>query len=417
MDLNFGTFQISLLLVLSVFTTCNAQTKSTATTLIGDQCNDCEALWEYNPKTLSAIDSLPLYDTSEPKLKITGKVSPGVLVTAPDMSIARAAHTATALPDGRVLVAGGFFEEGSVHGAEIYNAEAARFTPLPPMIATRHSHTATLLPDGRVLLVGGYGDGASTLGTAEVFDPATNLFTATGSLLAPRAGHVAVLLENGKVLIVGGVGPGWEFLSSAELYDPASGEFTSTGGMTVARESHVAVRLLDGRVLIVGGHRGRRANITLYTSAEIYDPATEVFEHVGDMHHRRHKHDGVLLQDGQVLITGGSDERDGRGMYNSAELFDPATLTFTEIQPMQIARHKHVGSSLMLPSGLVLIAGGAPQAEIYDPQNRRFVLVPDDARMAGQFSAVAPLKSGGAIITGGYGNRGGPRSSAWLYQP
>lgn len=120
------------------------------------------------------------------------------LVPAPAMSTARAAHTATVLPDGRVLVAGGFVENGSARGAEIYDAGAGRCAPLPPMIVTRHSHSATLLPDGRVLLAGGYGEGSTTLATAEVFDPATNSFAATGSLLAARSGHVAVLLENGS---------------------------------------------------------------------------------------------------------------------------------------------------------------------------------------------------------------------------
>lgn len=343
--------------------------------------------------------------------------SHGLLVAAPEMSIARFAHTATALPDGRVLVAGGFVQQGSAQGAEVYHPGNGRFSPLPPMTVTRHSHTATLLRDGRVLIVGGYGAGTTTLATAELFDPATNSFVSTGSLVAARAGQVAVLLQNGKVLVAGGLGPGWSFLSSAELYDPSTGRFTPTGSMTVARESHVGVRLLDGRALIVGGHRDRRANITLYASAEIYDPARGTFSHAGDMSIRRHKHDAVLLPDGQVLITGGSDERDDRGVYDSSELFDPKTGAFSAGPPMKLGRYKHAGSSVLLPSGLILIAGGAPQAETYDPRDRSFSLVAGEARMAGQFSAAAQLNTGGALISGGYGNGGGARSSAWLYRP
>ena len=346
-----------------------------------------------------------------------GQLPHGLLVTAPAMSASRAVHTATALPDGRVLVAGGFVERVSALGAEIYDPGAGRFSPLPPMITNRHSHTATLLRDGRVLIAGGYGEGTTTHATAEIFDPVTNSFAPTGPLLAARVGHVAVLLEDGKVVIVGGLGPGWEFLSSAELYDPATGRFSSTGSMTVPRESHVAVRLKDGRVLVAGGHRGRRADITLYASAETYDPASGVFTRVGDMRIRRHKHDAVLLPDGQVLITGGSDERDDRGVYDSSELFDPKTGTFTSGPLMRLGRYKHAGNCLVLRSGLVLIAGGAPQAETYDPRNHAFALVPGEPRMAGQFSAAALLKSGGALITGGYGNGGGARSSAWLYRP
>lgn len=345
------------------------------------------------------------------------RLSHGVLVPAPAMSVARAAHTATALPDGRVLVAGGFVEKGSARAAEVWSVDAGRFTALPPMVATRHSHTATLLPDGRVLIAGGSGEGATTLAAAEIFDPATNSFASTGPLLAARANHIAVLLDDGKVLIAGGVGPGWDFLSSAELYDPATGRFLSTGNMSVARESHVGVRLLDGRVLIVGGHRGRRADITIHASAELYDTSMGVFTRAGDMRTRRHKHDAVLLPDGHVLVTAGSDERDERGMYDSSELFDPKMATFIAGPQMKLARHKHAGTSLVLPNGLVLISGGAPQAEVYDPHARTFAVVAGAARMAGQFSAVAPLTGGRALITGGYGNGGGPRSSTWLYWP
>jgi hypothetical protein len=285
------------------------------------------------------------------------------------------------------------------------------------MITARHSHTATLLPDGKVLIAGGYGERTATLAAAEVFDPTKNTFAPTGSLQAARSGHVAVLLKNGKVLVAGGVGPGWDFLSSAELYDPATGVFSPTGGMTVERESHVAVELPDGRVLIVGGHRGRREDITLYASAELYDPERGLFRRVGDMRIRRHKHDAVLLPDGRVLITGGSDELHDRDAFNSSELFDPNTGAFSPGPMMKLGRYKHAGSTIVLQSGLVLIAGGAPQAETYDPRSRSFTLVAGEARLAGQFSAVAQLKGGEVLITGGYGSGGGPRSSAWLYRP
>lgn len=341
----------------------------------------------------------------------------GTLVSTADMQVSRAAHTATALSDGRVLVAGGFIEKGSSKGAEVYQPGTGRFAPLPPMVTTRHSHTATLLPDGKVLIAGGYGEGSVTLAAAEVFDPETNTFSPTGSLLAARADHIAIPLKNGKVLIAGGLGPGWTFLASAEVYDPVAGRFSPTGSMTMPRESHAAVRLPDGRVLIVGGHNGQRRSLTLLAAAEIYDPATGAFGRAGAMGIPRHKHDAVLLPTGQVLITGGADDRDDRGVYNSTELFDPKTGMFVAGPVMKLGRYKHEGSSVLLPSGLVLISGGAPQAETYDTASRSFALVPGEPRMAGQFCAVALLRGGGALITGGYGNGTGPRSSAWLYRP
>jgi Kelch motif/Galactose oxidase, central domain len=346
----------------------------------------------------------------------------GAVAATSAMSAARAAHTATTLRDGRVLVAGGFTnEENAVSGAELFDPARARFTALPRMRTLRHSHTATLLTDGTVLLVGGYTVGSSVLAAAELFDPATNRFTPTGSLGAARAGHVAVALPNGKVLIAGGVGPAWSFLSSAEIYDPATGRFAPTGSMTIARESHAAVLLQSGQVLVVGGHQGRRAGITLYTSAERYDVASGTFRKVGDMRVRRHKHDAVLLRDGRVLITGGTDERDMDGIYNSTELFDPASATFTMGPVMLRPRYKHNGSAVLLTDGTVLIAGGARQAETFDPRAGAragaFALVPGSSPMAGQFSAVAPLAGGGVLITGGYGGGTGPRTSAWVYRP
>lgn len=342
----------------------------------------------------------------------------GAVVPTAAMSLARYAHTATTLPDGRVLVLGGFTSEvQAVHSAEVYDPAAGRFRPLPRMITVRHSHTATVLPDGNVLIAGGYATGSTTVAHAELFDPRTNTFTPTGPLRAARAGHIAVLLTNGKVLIAGGVGPEWSFLSSAELYDPATGRFTPISDMTVARESHAAVRLRDGRVLIVGGHRGRRADMILYASAEVFDPADNRFRRVGDMQTRRHKHDAVVLADGRVLVTGGSDERDDQGAYRSTEVFDPARETFSAGLALARPRYKHNGSAVLLPTGAVLIAGGANEAEVYDPRAGTTAVVAGTSRLSGQFSAVAMTRAGHVLITGGYGSGQGPQSSAWVYRP
>lgn len=342
----------------------------------------------------------------------------GTLVQAGAMHSARAAHTATALPDGRVLLAGGLTDqENTSAGAEVYDPTAETFTPTGPMRTPRQSHTATLLPDGKVLLAGGYDARGTYLSSAEIYDPASDRFAPAGTMQSARAGHVAVRLPDGRVLLAGGVGTDWTFLSSAELYDPATGMFTPTGSMSLPRESHAAVRLADGRVLVIGGHRGRRANIELYTSAEVYDPATGTFSPAGDMATRRHKHDAVLLPDGRVLITGGTDERDYDGRYTSAEIFDPQTGASSPTGPMHLPRYKHAGTSVVLPGGRVLLAGGAPEAEVYDLEAGAFLLVGGEARMVGQFSAAAPLSDGRVLVTGGYGEGQGPQASAWLYLP
>lgn len=361
--------------------------------------------------SVAAITSLP----ADPVAR--AGVPARVQAIAP-MAIERAGHSATQLPNGQVLIVGGFTAtDQRLVSAELFDARSERFTAVPGLRTPRHSHTATLLPNGKVLIAGGYTAAGASLHTAELFDPATRTFTTTGALNTARAGHVAALLPNGQLLLAGGVGTGWTFLTSSELYNPATGQFTPTGDMRVPRESHIAVALRDGRVLIVGGHRGRRANITLYATAEVYHHTTGRFTAVGSMSVRRHKHDAVLLSDGRVLVTGGADERDDRGSYTSTELFDPASNRFTPSTPLALARYKHQGTSVVLPSGQVLLTGGAKQAELFDVAAGHSTLVPGDVPLAGSFSAAALLPSGGVLITGGYGNDMGPRAAAWIYRP
>jgi len=134
------------------------------------------------------------------------------------------------------------------------------------MTTARASHTATLLPGGKVLIVGG-SDASSTLATAELYDPVAGTFTATGTMATARCWHTATLLPSGQVLIAGGTGDAGS-LASAELYDPPLGTFTATGNMTATRETFTATLLSSGEVLIAGG-LGSSGNLA---SAELYDP-------------------------------------------------------------------------------------------------------------------------------------------------
>jgi hypothetical protein len=349
-----------------------------------------------------------------------GSASPGAdtLRVMAAMLQPRAAHTMTPVRDGNVLILGGFTgDESQVAGAEIFLGTTDRFQSIGAPRVLRHSHTATRLNDGRVLIAGGYGEGNRYLDAAELYDPATRTFTLVGRMTVARADHEAVLLDDGRVLIVGGAGTGWTFLASAELFDPRTGTFTATGSMGEARESHVTAKLPGGRVLVAGGHRGRGSALQLLRTAEIYDVATGRFRPTGAMITRRHKHDAVALPDGQVLVLGGADERDDQGVYRSVELFDPTIERFRGGRPMLLGRYKHRGTSFVVGGGMVLLAGGAPQAELYDPITGASALIGGTARMAGQFSAAARLPSGRVLVTGGYGAGRGPRASAWSIDP
>jgi hypothetical protein len=341
----------------------------------------------------------------------------GVINAVRSMATQRAAHTATLLPDGKVLVAGGFAgDENSLASAEVFDPATATFASAGNMNAPRAGHTATLLPSGKVLIAGGYN--GSYLASAEVYDPTTRTFTPTGSMVTARSGHIAMLLNSGKVLLAGGVGTDWTFLADAELFDPETNTFTATGGMTTARESHTATLLRDGRVLITGGHKGRHSAITIYSSAEIYNPASGAFSSTGNLTVRRHKHDAALLADGRVLIIGGSDERDGRGgsAYRNAEIFNPATGIFTAVGGMNAARYKLQGTTILLKNGKILIAGGANRAEVFDPATNTFSFADGNMGTMRLFATATLLGNGQVLITGGYDNSNAVGSNAWIYK-
>ncbi len=242
--------------------------------------------------------------------------SSGSLLSLPSMSEARAAHTATTLLDGRVLIAGGL-SSGATASVELFDPVARRFSTTSSLRVPRAAHTATLLSDGCVLIAGGHN--GEWLASTEIYDPRSGTFSPGPELTEPRSDHLAITLRDGRVLFVGGTSTGYTFLASAELLDQVRLSFSRTGAMSVARESHVGVLLPNGNVLVSGGHAGRQSAIRLYATAELYDPERQAFRSTGSMARRRHKHAGGLLADGRVLITGGADERDDRGQYRDAE--------------------------------------------------------------------------------------------------
>ena len=283
------------------------------------------------------------------------------------MADSRSGHTATLLPDGKVLVTGGGLE--GLPSAELYDPATCSFTVTGHMADSRSGHTATLLSNGKVLVTGGryLGDVAS----AELYDPATGSFSPTGSMTTPRKEDTATLLPNGKVLVTGG--HGWSFPLSgrftAELYDPATSSFTATGIMATVRSAHTATLLSNGKVLVTGGY---------YTggvaSAELYDPAVGSFRPTGSMATERGRHTATLLPNGKVLVTGGIGGGFGglpAQWLRSAELYDPATGSFSPTGTMATERGAHTAT--LVSNGKVLVAGGVNRstsiasAELYEP--------------------------------------------------
>jgi hypothetical protein len=172
-------------------------------------------------------------------------------------------------------------------------------------------------------------------------------------------------------------------------------------------------------VLLTGGSiAGRYPNAQLTSSAEIYDPATGKFTPAGNMRIPRHKHAAVLLDDGRVLIVGGSDNRDWRGKIDSAEIYDPATGKFLDAGRMSAARFKLANAIVRLQNGKVLIAGGAGHAEIFDPASLHFSVVAGPEMDGRYFSTATLLNGGRVLLAGGYGEKVEPSSNgAWIYVP
>ncbi|MBI3812412.1 MAG: Ig-like domain-containing protein [Nitrospirae bacterium] len=194
--------------------------------------------------------------------------------------ISRSGHTATVLLDGRVLIAGGH-GSGALNSGEVYDVqsvvlfkppfdpEAGVFVVLSNALSTpRWDHTATLLPDGRVLIAGGRND-TGFLGSAELFDPATERFTPlTTAMTLPRSGHTATLIPDGRVLILGGQND-TGYLATAEFFDPAAGSFAAAlQGLITPRADHTASLLYFGEVLVTGGENSGG----ILDTAELYGP-------------------------------------------------------------------------------------------------------------------------------------------------
>ena len=225
---------------------------------------------------------------------------------------------------------------GGTNEAELYTPEMPgtleTWVATGNMVTARTSALWNLLDDGRVLIVGGLDSAGNPLASAELYDYLTGKFSSTGNMATPRQHHRTVLLYTGKVLVTGGRPSATaNVLNSAELYDPVSGTFTPTGNMHRYRRLHRSTELPDGKILITGGLGGtsNTANSVL-NGAELYDPATGTFTWTtGDHEHRpvQSPSDPIVHREG--INRRRLSVRVNSVLLNSAELYDPATNTFT----------------------------------------------------------------------------------------
>jgi cysteine-rich repeat protein len=198
----------------------------------------------------------------------------GVWSTTGGLEQARGFHTMTLLSNGKVLVTGGSLQpdhnaesDTLIASAELYDPKTGTWTSAGHMSTGRAWHSATQLPDGKVLVVGGAGINVALSTSTELYDPATGSWTLTGAMKSPRRWHTATLLDNGDVLVSGGYHQHTGIQYASERYNPATGAWSVTATMHVDRYRHTATRLPNGTVLAVGG-----ASNHDQSTAEYYDP-------------------------------------------------------------------------------------------------------------------------------------------------
>jgi len=307
------------------------------------------------------------------------------------MATPRKDFTATVLTNGHVLIAGGQYNSGANGGqataqVEIFNPSTGKIAPAAQMGVARAGHTATLLPDGRVLVAGGYTQlGNQALTSAEIYDPVTGGWSSTGSLNAGRAQHAAVPLASGQVLVVGGGAYPANGISphgsapaqlAAEIFDPVSGTWSTVAKPVLDRPVHPTATLLpNGRVLVVGGQYMWNSPDESQERSELYDPGSNTWSLVPSdtRSGARQFQSATLLPSGQVLVAGGMHDLTPIG---AASLYDPATNSWTELPNM--SENRCGQGAVLLSTGRVLLVGSGCWAdqsaavEEYDPASYRW---------------------------------------------
>jgi protein involved in polysaccharide export with SLBB domain len=339
-----------------------------------------------------------------------------------DMTVARSDHASILLPDGRVLVMGGTDSVNVLKSSELFDPSTETWRASGDMKAARRGHSATLLADGKVLVTGGF-DGKAALATAEIYDPSTGVWTATlGPMVSSRRFHSAILLNDGKVLIAGGVvGPLVTADPKAtELYNPATGLFTAYATFTEtaagsgvgtglalpeARQGHTATKLSTGHVLFVGnsGVNSAVAKLLVYDSAT---PTASTWTLAGTMTNTRYNHAAAVLNDNNVLITGGFGNQTGTS--KSVEIYNPTSNAWSSGASMSTDRALH--TSTKLQDGRVLVVGGydglkaLTTVEIYDPSANTWTATSASKVLntARAMHTSSLLSSGDVLIVGTY---------------
>jgi len=348
------------------------------------------------------VATFPNFFTSTTAPTLTASTAPeptsvGAWSVTGGLASARSAHTATLLNGtGDVLVVSGTT-------AEVFNPYSNVSAPTGAPIYERTKHTATALPSGKVLAAGGW-TGTGPLywrHSSEVYDQATGTWTSAGFMSAPRGNHTATVLDSGKVLVVGGDSTHIQ-TDSADLYDPGTNTWSPAAAVIIPRAGHTATLLYSGKVLVTGGRFDPYGTLQ---DAQEYDPVTHSWSSVESMPRARTGHVAVRLYSGQVMVLGGG--------HDAVDFYDPYNATPWTSGPT-LPSGASALSATLLYSGEVLVTHSTGQASLYDPSTNAWLSAGSlTAPLNGH--ATTLLHSGQVLVTGGFTSGSGAVSTAQRY--
>ena len=299
-------------------------------------------------------------------------------VAGPNMTTARALHLAVTLTDGRVLLIGGANATGVVQSScEIYDPATNSFAATGSMATARVLHAACRLADGRVMVTGGTSSLVDTISaitntqsSTEIWNPAAGTWSPAAAIGGRRLAPALTLLSTNFVLVSGGVEVGF-FLgvpisavstTACQRWNPATSTWGSAAAMSQGRAGHQynQVTLNDGRVLMTGGtlvpNLAGAANASPIFGAEVYNPNTNAWQ-ASTMGSARALHSATKLLDGTVLVCGGAQGTLTSPIsIDAVELFTPATNSWSPLSPLTGTRGAHNGA--LMPDGTVVLFGG-----------------------------------------------------------
>lgn len=308
------------------------------------------------------------------------------------------------------LLLGGQSGEGGVANAQIYDPAKRKFSALPPMNEPRFVHAMNMLPDGHILITGGFSASGGFLRSSEVFDGAQ--FIKGPDLIENRDNQRTYNMEDGRVFIEGGDNEMGGYVASTEIYDPVLNEFSFGPILPVGRAMDTISDLGDGKILMAGGIKIVDYEVQFLAESVIYDTKLNSLQIGNSLNEARKQHRATTLPDGVILLTGGNNEK---GDLSSTELYGEKRV---DVGPeMQFARREHC--SVLLPNGNVFIAGGysngeyTSSTEMFDPVENSFNRGPDMA-VGRAYPTCTLLQDGDVLISGGSGSSGALQSAELL---